>query len=482
MNEPTIKQISAELSNHLDGQKFGKIFALSKLQIAIDFRTSDGKYLFISASPNSPRIYLIERNLKQLEKQSKLQLPFVSFLRKRLANAILQKIEKAPNERVLKFFLTARSELGKTQLFTLVVQLTGRSSNIFLLDENHIVLDSLRETFGIGQRSSDEYVIPERSSLQKPQNEQTFKVGNFKSFSEALDGFYLKREEDQCFESLANSAKANLNKTLKKKKTLLKKLTQDLVNHGDSKKWKKLGDLLLANIATAERNGDKVTVIDYFDESTPQIEIKIDENLNLTEAAEKFFKRYTKARNAKIELSKRLEALDIEIKTIEAKIIKLETAISEKDENIVSRYSGKKDKKPKQKTKKRPEDSFTGAKRFVSSDGMNILVGKRSKDNDYLTFRVAKSLDLWLHAADYPGSHVIIKNPNRTEISQQTLLEAAQLAAFYSKAKNELKAAVHYTQKKFVNKPKGAQAGLVSLASFKTIVVKPKFLKQKNDE
>jgi predicted ribosome quality control (RQC) complex YloA/Tae2 family protein len=90
-----------------------------------------------------------------------------------------------------------------------------------------------------------------------------------------------------------------------------------------------------------------------------------------------------------------------------------------------------------------------------------------------LTFRLAGSLDLWLHAADYSGSHVVIRNPNRKEIPHRTLLESAQLAAFYSSGKSQIKAAVHYTQKKFVHKPKGAAPGLVRLASFKTILVEP---------
>ncbi len=79
-----------------------------------------------------------------------------------------------------------------------------------------------------------------------------------------------------------------------------------------------------------------------------------------------------------------------------------------------------------------------------------------------------------MHAADYPGSHVVIRNPNRKEVPHRTLLEAAQLAAFYSQGKSQTKAAVHYTQKKFVNKPKASAAGLVSLASFKTVLVEPK--------
>jgi predicted ribosome quality control (RQC) complex YloA/Tae2 family protein len=80
-----------------------------------------------------------------------------------------------------------------------------------------------------------------------------------------------------------------------------------------------------------------------------------------------------------------------------------------------------------------------------------------------------------MHAADYPGSHVVIRNPNRKAVPQRTLLEAAQLAAFYSQGKKQTKAAVNYTEKKFVNKPKGAAPGLVRLASFKTILVEPVF-------
>ena len=80
-----------------------------------------------------------------------------------------------------------------------------------------------------------------------------------------------------------------------------------------------------------------------------------------------------------------------------------------------------------------------------------------------------------MHSADYPGSHVVIRNPDRREVPQKTLIEAAQLAAFYSQGKKQVKAAVNYTEKKFVNKPKGTAPGLVRLASFKTILVEPAF-------
>ena len=156
---------------------------------------------------------------------------------------------------------------------------------------------------------------------------------------------------------------------------------------------------------------------------------------------------------------------------------RIEIAIEEKDEEFF-KVEDEPDKRRSKTLKNKIIDSKSKARNFTSSDGFEILVGKGAKDNDYLTFRVAKSNDLWLHAADYPGSHVVIRSQNKQEFPNKTLLEAAQLAAFYSQAREESKVAVHYTLKKFVHKPKGAVAGLVNLASFKTILVEPKVAEQ----
>jgi predicted ribosome quality control (RQC) complex YloA/Tae2 family protein len=213
-----------------------------------------------------------------------------------------------------------------------------------------------------------------------------------------------------------------------------------------------------------------VELIDLFDPATPRIKIEVDENLSLTDAAAEFFKRYTKARNAAVEIQKRIETLEREILRINSERERLEVAINAKDEHYFEADEAVEDRAKRPSTKKA---DFSGARRFRSSDGFEILVGKKAVDNDQLTFRVAGPLDLWLHAADYAGSHVIVRNPNRSDIPHKTLIEAASLAAFYSSGKSQTKAAVHYTQKKFVNKPRGAKPGLVRLASFKTVLVQP---------
>ena len=121
---------------------------------------------------------------------------------------------------------------------------------------------------------------------------------------------------------------------------------------------------------------------------TPTIEIEINENDSISEAAEKFFKRYTKARNAKKEIAKRMEIVEAELKKLNAKKEKLEMAIAEEDEDFISQISVRKKKSKSSKKEINILKILQAQGSFTSSDGFEILVGRRSKDNDYLTFRV----------------------------------------------------------------------------------------------
>jgi predicted ribosome quality control (RQC) complex YloA/Tae2 family protein len=113
-------------------------------------------------------------------------------------------------------------------------------------------------------------------------------------------------------------------------------------------------------------------------------------------------------------------------------------------------------------------------RRFVSTEGLPILVGRDNEGNDHLTVHLARSDDLWLHAEGFPGSHVVVRMQARTGgVPRQTLIEAAKLAAYYSQARNHGKVSVSYTLKKYVRKPRKSAPGLVTVTHEKTIVVKP---------
>ena len=254
MNEITLQAIIKELSPILINQRFGKIFRFSKVRYAIDFRLPDSNYLFINLEPTSPGVYFISRGFKDLEKQSLNPDSFSLFVRKRLANAVVTNISKDENERIVRFHLTANNEIEGLINYIFVIQLTGRSSNLYLLDEREFILDSLRENHGEGQEIASRFSAPFRDGeIGKWRDGAIFSKGEFASLSEALDVYYQQLEVDQKFVSTVKSAEAKLGGEISKREKLKKKLLQDLENHGNAANWKKLGDLLLANLSTAVR-------------------------------------------------------------------------------------------------------------------------------------------------------------------------------------------------------------------------------------
>jgi len=224
---------------------------------------------------------------------------------------------------------------------------------------------------------------------------------------------------------------------------------------------------------------------DYFDEDQERITIPGERNKNLTEIAEEYFRKYTKARNGVAIIERRIAETTGALEKAQAKLAAIDAAVADEDMDALRSFLDppSKPSTPRPgRRKPKPEQAFKGARSFTSSDGFEILVGKKAADNDFLTFRIARSLDTWLHAADYPGSHVVIRNKGKKEVPHTTLIEAGQLAAFYSDARNLPKAAVNYTQKKFVNKPRRSAPGLVSLASHRSIMVEPRVPFKKVEE
>jgi predicted ribosome quality control (RQC) complex YloA/Tae2 family protein len=480
MNDETIKAIVEEIEPQLVGRVMGKVFQLSRTSLAFDFRLSDARYLFISVDPSlDPRLYLIERRVRELEKQSIQSSSFVLALRKHLSGAELLAIRKDENDRIVRFSFRGRDVLGNALERVLVAQFTGRAANLLLLNEQGYIIDTLRTLRGEGQEVGGPYAKPAQTVA--PTQKRVLERGSFSSLSEAADRFYRELEARRAFEARAARERSRLNKEIAQRTKLKQHLQQDLAAHGDAEEHKRIGDLLLANLSTAERRGSTVLLKDYYTEGAPQIQLQVDENSSLQEEAARRFARYTKARRASREIAARLDTIEKELKTLEAQREKLESIIAKREYRELDSFNAPSiDEETRGPGRKKPAEGqrVQGARHFRSSDGYEILVGRAARDNDNLTFRVARPHDLWLHAADYPGSHVIVRNPARREIPHRTVIEAAQLAAHFSQARNDTKVTVHYTERKFLSKPKGAAPGLVRISSFRSITVEPKVIKE----
>ena len=167
----------------------------------------------------------------------------------------------------------------------------------------------------------------------------------------------------------------------------------------------------------------------------------------------------------------------LEIDYIEHVIMSIENSASVEDleeikeELVASGYIT-----VKSKSRKKPKEKTPKPLQFISSNNLNIYVGKNSKQNEFLTMKIAKKEDLWFHTKGMPGSHVIVKTEDK-EVPEQTIMEAAILAAYYSSGRNSSSVEVDYTEKKYVRKPKNAKMGMVIYKNQKTLMVNPQLLK-----
>jgi predicted ribosome quality control (RQC) complex YloA/Tae2 family protein len=413
--------------------------------------------LFVSVDPASPRLYLIRRRLKELEKQSLSPGSFAQILRTKLSNEPITAVEKEPLDRIVRL---------KFDTKTLVAQLTGRTADLFLLGEDDLIEAVLRT------RIEGIYKPPAVREIRVEEDLPDI-TG---SPSEAADAYYSSLEKSEDFEARANAVRSKLQKSIRQKRKLKENLERDLTNHGDPEEHKRIGDLLLANVATAKRTGNKVAITDYYAEGEPEIEVEIEEKVSLQDEAAKRFRQYGKAKRARDEIAERMVQIDHEIAQLDRQVEEISRIITAKDETALTRFIEPKPapKTPVKQKGAAKETRLPGVRRYLSTDGYEVLVGRAARDNDNLTFKIAQPNDLWMHAGDYPGSHVVVRNPTRKEIPHRTIIEAAQLAGKFSQASADSKVVIHYTPRKFLSKPKGAAPGLVRLQRFRSITVEPK--------
>lgn len=304
---------------------------------------------------------------------------------------------------------------------------------------------------------------------------RTFTLENQKampSLSEAMDAFYLGRDlrmrMQQKSAGLQRHVKSAIERTEKKKAIMLDTLRQS----DQTEQNRVFGDLLTANLHAISKGAESVTVQNYYDEACGSVTIPLSTRLTPAQNAQSYYKKYRKAKVAEQYAKEQLV-------TIERDLLLLENALDDLDKCETTtdlaeiRYvltengflrpdaPARRGGKPKRLQEGKPY-------RFTAPDGTVIEVGKNALQNDRLTLH-ARGGETWLHAQGIPGSHVLIRTED--EPSDETLLYAAKLAAYFSKGRNHPQQAVDYTRRKYVKKGAGASAGLVIYTNFKTLII-----------
>lgn len=291
----------------------------------------------------------------------------------------------------------------------------------------------------------------------------------YHTLSELLDRVFFARAERDRVKQQAGDLENWLQAEINKLKLKLKKLDQDLKRAQNLDQYQLFGELLMANLYQFEKGAKSVTVENYYSETGDKITIPLSERKTPIENAQSYYAKYNKFKHALVKVEEQIQIATADIEYFELLAQQVQQASPADIEEIREELAEqgymrlKKSKRRKKPVKPTPE-------KYVSSTGMPISVGKNNKQNDYLTFKIARKWETWLHTKDIPGSHVVIHSDDPDE---QTILEAATLAAYFSKARESSSVPVDYTEVKQVKKPSGAKPGFVIYFEQKTVFVTP---------
>lgn len=354
--------------------------------------------------------------------------------------------------------LTAEEQLRLAQVFEdLKSYLTEKRWKPFLLTktEDHAVFDF--------------------SFLPITQYEGLMTVSQEQSFSDLLAAFFEKKgKAERMARRSADLHKAVVNA----RDRLARKLAaqqKELDATQNREQYKRLGDLITANLYQLEKGMNKAVVVDYYDEACPEVEVALDVRLTPQQNAQKYFKLYNKAKTAEEVLTQQLAQGRADLDYLESVLVALGEAESERDlaqlrEELTQAgvLSSKQARNKKQRVKPVAAKPF----HYRSSDGFDIFAGKNNLQNDLLTLKTAFKSDIWFHTQKIHGSHVILVADGR-EPTDRAMTEAAMIAAYHSKARQSSPVPVDYTPVRQVKKPAGAKPGMVIYHVYQTAYVTP---------
>jgi predicted ribosome quality control (RQC) complex YloA/Tae2 family protein len=556
MDYAAMNAVVRELAPVVEGGRLFRAFAVGPLDVVLILDTDQGRLnLLISADARYSRVHLVSE--EDISKD-KAKLHISNMLNERDRGARLDSIKLEEWERIVKFTFVTIDVGGTEKKDTLIAELMGKHSNVILLDQNEMIIGSLK---AIHSHLSSKRQVRAGLSYKPPPPEdkltpQPFSNDDFGSIfrdinpDDKLTDLLIKTFKamspswasmiTSCARLMANSTCAELdNETIlkmhkcylrsldeinsgkpldieptgdwlpvnsayasfyqeltsvvqldkqrshllkiirdmrKSSEKLAKQLKQDLASCEKRDDLKRKADAVLAAAHEIPKGAKKIELTDVHSPDGSKITVELDPSLPPTKLAAKWYDRYNKLKRGEAETRKRLdktmEKLDVlisaedeakaakDLDALNAAAARLEAAGLEVSIDREGHISSK----PSGKTYK--------VHRFRSSDGFEILVGGNQAANDYLTQRLADREDIWLHAKEMPGSHVIIRT-RRKEVPSSTLNEAANIAAWYSDGREGSKVPVDYTKVKHVRKPPGAKAGYVTYKKQRTIRVDP---------
>ena len=452
-----LQQIVIEIGEFLIGGVIQKIDQPQPWDLVFEIHQKGKRhFLYFSAHRRHARFHLLQKKYENPAAPPR----FSQLLRAHLRWKRIVLLEQVGNDRIIRMKCAWAGE-GPSAPLSLIAELMGPASNFYLIDPEGKILGSL-------------FPPPEKRELrigapyQPPQMSRTstFKEASIPlietdlfPFNRSVENYFRKLEEQEAAAENKAQRLAEINAQIRRHEKKLNQLTIGSAEAGKAPVHRRQGELLKSHLHEVAPGMKELRLKDPADPEKNEVVLALDPALSPSQNLERIFKRYKKAHSARPLIELQIEKTKKERDRLEKE---RQTLLEGGVLNVVKRTAppSQKDKSGKNK-----------APAYLSTDGLVLLVGRSDRENDEVTFRVARGNDLWFHARGIPGSHVVVRMERRQELPYQTLLDAATLALHFSDGRKTGKGDVLYTFRKYVQKPKGEKPGRVICTQDKNIYI-----------
>lgn len=460
----TLKKFIDENKNFLTGARIQKIQQPTRREFILSLRNNgEARKLYININPQYYHVCFMS---KENEDKRQIEIPkqppmFCMLLRKYLENARISKVNQPEYERILEFYIETYNELSEKVFLCLSAELMGKHSNVVLYNFDTNIIIGCAHNIGAEKSREREmagglpYVYPPRHSTNWYVNDNSIseKTG---SVNDNIDNYYAEIIEKDKFKTLQESYNQIVLRRLKRVKNSLSQMKKQATSPEKAEKYRKYGDLIMANLYGNNDFSKQISVHDW--ETNSEIKIQLDETKALKDNANRYYKLYNKAKTSNLKLSELSENLLAEQSYLEQLLYSVESAKSINDLKEVSFEVEPSEKKQEKKSEVTE----------IKGEGYSIYIGKNNRQNDYIVSKLAKDDDLWFHTRDCAGSHVLLRADNKTD---ELILKCANYAKEFSKGSKSSKVGVIYTFAKNLRKPPKANLGYVTYKNEKEIVI-----------
>ncbi|RAL24843.1 hypothetical protein DL240_01130 [Lujinxingia litoralis] len=461
-----------------------KVFDAGPRRAILQVRSPGHTYnILVSVAPEDTRLHLVAER----PRVSGPPQAFVMQLRKWLHGAWIQAIDLDARDRIITFTLSAidptwepqpDDERALRREISLVCELVGHHPNVFVVDQERIV--GMAHGRSLGERDlrpGAHYNAPppppERGPQAHPELVAREGDGSRSTWLSAhIDDTLAQQHRTDLYRRLQSDLRSRA-RTLRRR---LKNIEEDLGRIEASARYQIFGELLQSAYGRVKRGATQVRVPDYYQEGMPEISIPLDPAHDLQWNIDRYFHQHRRYKEARDDVETRFlqseEALE-EVEDARQTLQELSDADLHQLQAFEQelRASQLLKRTRRQRAARRAHAPRPPYREFRSHKGAVILVGRGAKHNDALTTRVARGRDLWLHARDWSGAHVIVRRERDQTLDSETLIDAATLAAHFSRGRKDSLIDVTYTDARHVRKPRGSAPGMVTIASGATIAV-----------